>query len=70
MGEGSQFRTGQKAPNNGVYIEVGETGSNVNDPQQIELNAGDTFPGNTNQNRIWVNKRKLSRPGVQGQGKQ
>ncbi|MGJ9459724.1 YjzC family protein [Oceanobacillus sp. CF4.6] len=66
MGESSQFRAGQKAPNNGVYIEVGETGSNVNDPQQIKLSAGEKFPGNSNQNRIWVNQRKQYSPGVQG----
>ncbi|WP_010651418.1 YjzC family protein [Oceanobacillus massiliensis] len=66
MGEGTQFRVGQKAPNNGVYIEVGETGSNVNDPQQIKLSAGESFPENTNHNRIWVNKRTLSKQGVQG----
>ncbi|WP_249872322.1 YjzC family protein [Oceanobacillus saliphilus] len=66
MGEGSQFRSGDKAPNNGVYIEIGETGSNVNDPQQIKLHAGEKFPDNTNQNRIWVNKRKQHEPGVQG----
>ena len=51
MGESRQFRAGQKAPNNGVYIEIGETGGNVNDPQKVELNAGDTFPENTNHNR-------------------
>ncbi|MFC4022208.1 YjzC family protein [Oceanobacillus longus] len=66
MGEGSQFRAGQKAPNNGVYIEVGETGSNVNDPQQIKLSAGDKFPENSNHNRIWVNQRKQYSSGVQG----
>ncbi|RDW15905.1 YjzC family protein [Oceanobacillus chungangensis] len=66
-GHGSnQFRAGQKAPNNGTYIEIGETGSMVNNPQQIKLEAGDKFPENTNQNRIWVNQRNLSKPSVQG----
>ncbi|API92914.1 MULTISPECIES: YjzC family protein [Virgibacillus] len=66
MGERSEFRSGDKAPNNGVYIESGETGSNVNDPQQIKLEAGEKFPENTNHNRVWINKRHLSKPGVQG----
>lgn len=66
MGESRQFRAGQKAPNNGVYIEIGETGGNVNDPQKVELNAGDTFPENTNHNRLWTNKRHLTRPGKPG----
>jgi hypothetical protein len=58
MGEISQFRPGDKAPNDGVYIEIGEKGSSVKDPQQIELNAGEMFPDTTNQNRVWKNKRK------------
>lgn len=66
MGERSEFRAGEKAPNNGVYMEIGETGSNVNDPQIIELQAGESFPDNTNKDRVWVNKRKRHHPGVQG----
>lgn len=66
MGERSEFRAGEKAPNNGVYMEIGETGSNVNDPQIVELQAGDSFPDNTNKDRVWVNKRKRHHPGVQG----
>lgn len=66
MGEIRQFRTGQKAPNNGVYIEIGETGSNVNDPQQVKLEAGEKFPEVSNQDRVWTNIRNLSRPGGQG----
>ena len=27
MGQNRQFHAGQKAPNNGIYIEIGETGS-------------------------------------------
>ena len=27
MGQSRQFRAGQKAPNNGIYIEIGDTGS-------------------------------------------
>jgi YjzC-like protein len=66
MGEISQFRPGDKAPNNGVYIEIGETGSSVKDPQQIELNAGEKFPDTSNENRVWKNKRNINRPSTQG----
>ncbi|UJL47651.1 YjzC family protein [Virgibacillus sp. NKC19-16] len=66
MAEQSQFRAGQKAPNNGIYIESGETGSNVNDPQQVKLEAGEKFPENANQDRVWINQRDLNKPGVQG----
>lgn len=66
MGEIRQFRAGQKAPNNGVYIEIGETGSNVNDPQQVKLEAGEKFPKVSNKDRVWTNIRNLSRPGGQG----
>lgn len=58
MGQSRQFRAGDKAPNNGVYIEIGETGSMVNDPQQVKLEAGDQFPENTNHNRLWTYKPK------------
>ncbi len=44
MGEQSRFISGDKAPNSGVYIEVGETGSNVEEPQQIEMEAGEKIP--------------------------
>jgi hypothetical protein len=54
MGQSHQFRAGQKAPNNGIYIEIGETGSNVNNPQKIKLKAGDRFPENSNHNRHWT----------------
>ncbi len=58
LGQNRQFKAGQAAPNNGIYIEVGETGSNVNNPQMIKLKAGDHFPENSNHNRIWTYKRK------------
>lgn len=44
MGQQHQFRPGQKAPNNGVYVEIGETGSMVKNPQKIHLSAGEMFP--------------------------
>lgn len=33
MGQQHQFRPGQKAPNNGAYVEIGETGSMVKNPK-------------------------------------
>ncbi len=58
VGQNHQFKPGQKAPNNGYYVEIGETGSQVNDPAQIKLEAGDEFPETKNQNRVWMPKRK------------
>ena len=42
MGQNRQFKSGQKAPNNGVYLEVGETGDNVVNPKKIKLKAGES----------------------------
>lgn len=58
MGQPRHFRGGEKAPNNGIYIEIGETGSNVNNPQKLKLKAGDRFPENSNHNRHWTYMRK------------
>ncbi|KIL47229.1 YjzC family protein [Jeotgalibacillus soli] len=58
MGQNHQFKPGQKAPNNGFYVEIGESGSTVNKPQKIHLAAGDTFPETTNHNRVWMPQRK------------
>jgi hypothetical protein len=58
MGQNRQFRPGQKAPNNGVYIEIGETGSTVNNPKVLRLKAGDAFPETSNHNRLWSYARK------------
>jgi hypothetical protein len=58
MGQRHQFKPGDKAPNNGMYVEIGETGSMVQKPQQIHLEAGDTFPDTKNKDRIWTYKRK------------
>ncbi|UII56996.1 YjzC family protein [Cytobacillus spongiae] len=58
MGQSHQFRAGQKAPNNGIYIEIGETGSNIMNPKKIKLKAGDRFPENSNHNRHWTYQRK------------
>lgn len=58
MGQSRQFKHGQKAPNNGYYVEVGETGSMVKNPKKIHLQAGDEFPENSNHNRLWTYQRK------------
>jgi hypothetical protein len=53
MGQSRQFRAGQKAPNNGIYLEIGETGSGVMNPKKVKLKAGDRFPENSNDKRYW-----------------
>ena len=58
MGQNRQFRAGQISPINVIYIEIGETGSTVNNPQRLKLKAGDAFPENSNHNRIWTYQRK------------
>ena len=58
MGQNRQFKSGQKAPNNGVYIEEGETGANVVNPKKIRLKAGDAFPETSNDERHWTYKRR------------
>lgn len=58
MGQPRHFKPGDKAPNNGVYIEIGETGDNVKHPKKLKLKAGDTFPETSNHNRHWTYMRK------------
>ncbi|MGV3467147.1 YjzC family protein [Heyndrickxia camelliae] len=58
MGQRRRFHSGDKAPNNGVYVEVGENGSMVVNPKSIRLNAGDHFPETSNDERHWTYKRK------------
>ncbi|WP_017726899.1 YjzC family protein [Halalkalibacterium ligniniphilum] len=58
MGQNRQFEPGMKAPNNGMYVEIGETGSTVKKPKAVKLNAGDPFPETSNHNRKWTPKRK------------
>ncbi|MEH7224852.1 YjzC family protein [Bacillus sp. JJ1521] len=58
MGQSHEFRAGQKAPNNGIYVEIGETGDMVKNPKSVKLSAGDSFPENSNDNRKWTYKRK------------
>lgn len=58
MGQSHKFRAGQKAPNNGIYVEIGEEGDGVMNPKKIKLKAGDHFPENSNHNRHWTYKTK------------
>jgi hypothetical protein len=58
MGQNHQFKPGQKAPNNGIYVEIGETGSTVVNPMKLKLSAGDRFPETSNDDRVWTYKRK------------
>lgn len=58
MGEKSEFVSGDKAPNNGIYIEVGSNQFHmgINNPKQVKLSKGDEFPETTNDDRKWVRK--------------
>ncbi|HEX7064012.1 MAG TPA: YjzC family protein [Bacillales bacterium] len=58
MGQKNRFHVGEKAPNHDVYMEIGETGSMVQDPKFVELEAGQRFPENSNDDRIWMRKPK------------
>jgi len=58
MGQNHQFKPGQKAPNNGTYIEIGDTGSPVINPQKLYLKKGQRFPEASNHERLWAYTRK------------
>lgn len=55
MGEKTEFVVGDKAPNNGRYIEIGENDFHmgIEDPLIINLKQGEKFPENKNHNRKW-----------------
>lgn len=46
MGEWSQFRPGDRAPNDGEYMEVGENAFHmgINNPKMITLKKGNASP--------------------------
>ncbi|KPC98402.1 hypothetical protein LR69_03362 [Geobacillus sp. BCO2] len=46
MGQPRHFKPGDKAPNNGVYIEIGETGDNVKHPKKLKTESRRYVPGN------------------------
>jgi len=56
MGEPTRFRAGDKAPKQGIFMEIGETGTSVQDPMIIELEKGQKFPETQNKNRVWTYK--------------
>ncbi|CAI6064232.1 YjzC family protein [Cohnella sp. JJ-181] len=55
MGERTEFNPGDKAPNNGEYMEVGEDSfhMNIENPQHVTLEKGEKFPQTTNEDRKW-----------------
>ncbi|UOF90640.1 YjzC family protein [Fodinisporobacter ferrooxydans] len=56
MGQRNQFGPGDKVPNNGVYIEIGERAevTGVSNPKKMKLHKGDRFPDTTNEDRKWT----------------
>lgn len=58
MGERTEFSPGDEAPNDGVYMEIGENDFHmgINDPQQVRLKKGQRFPETKNKNRKWQRK--------------
>ncbi|ASA24981.1 YjzC family protein [Paenibacillus donghaensis] len=61
MGEKTEYEKGDKAPNPGTYTEVGEARSfhtEIQHPQRITMEKGDTFPETTNKNRKWKKAEK------------
>jgi hypothetical protein len=58
MGEQTLFNPGDKAPNQGTYIETGDRDRimGIENPEQIELDKGEHFPETTNQDRKWTRK--------------
>lgn len=55
MGEFTTFNQGDRAPNDGTYVEVGVNAFHmgVEDPQRVTLRKGERFPQNTNHERKW-----------------
>ncbi|CAM3629865.1 YjzC family protein [Marinicrinis lubricantis] len=60
MGERTEFEPGDKAPNNGTYIEIGETAFHmgIENPKKVTLSKGDKFPETTNKDRKWKLKKR------------
>jgi hypothetical protein len=55
-GEHNQFEVGWKAPNDGVYREIGEhpDSEGISHPREIHLKKGEPFPEPTNAHRKWT----------------
>ncbi|WP_128895590.1 YjzC family protein [Longirhabdus pacifica] len=60
MGEKTEFEPGDKVPNDGRYIEIGEKAFHmgITDPKMTFLQKGDAFPETTNHNRKWKRKQR------------
>lgn len=61
MGEITEFEEGMRAPNPGVYVEVGEGRSfhtEIKDPKRITLEKDEKFPETSNKNRKWKKEEK------------
>lgn len=59
MAEQSRFHEGDKAPNDGEYMEIGSNAfhMSIEHPKHVRLKKGQHFPKNTNDDRVWVKKR-------------
>ncbi|WP_138754010.1 YjzC family protein [Paenibacillus sinopodophylli] len=55
MGEGTMFSPGDKAPNDGTYIEEGVNAFHmgIQNPKKVTLNKGQHFPDTSNHERKW-----------------
>ncbi|WP_028608675.1 YjzC family protein [Paenibacillus harenae] len=55
MGEWTTFVAGDRAPNDGTYIEHGDNSFHmgVKNPKKIQLSKGERFPETTNHERRW-----------------
>ncbi|MGZ9585957.1 YjzC family protein [Paenibacillus marinisediminis] len=58
MGERTEYNPGDRAPNDAIYIEVGEVSfhTEIMNPKQIKLKKGERFPDTTNKDRKWKKK--------------
>ncbi|MCR2805340.1 YjzC family protein [Paenibacillus soyae] len=60
MGEWTVFNQGDRAPNDGTYIETGvnDYHMGIEDPKKVRLHKGERFPQNTNHERKWIRMPK------------
>lgn len=59
MGERTRFESGDRAPNDGEYMEIGKNDFHmgIESPKHVYLEKGDFFPKNSNEDRLWTLKR-------------
>jgi hypothetical protein len=59
MGQQNQFEPGDKVPNNGWYVEIGERSevTGITNPRRVHLQRGDRFPDTANEDRKWTRVR-------------